>query len=74
MYIGSEGKSSYMCLVVQSELGGFTNILTGDLCENDGKNPLVDEELLKLVKNGFDKGAAKFSAAVVTAVAAPKKT
>jgi hypothetical protein len=71
MYTGREGIYRYMCLAVQSEHGGLTILLKGDLCEKDGKDPTHDEELLVLCNDGFDKGVAKLYPRIVTE--APKK-
>ncbi len=65
MYIGRDGIYSYMCLAVQSGFGGLTVLLKGDLCEKDRKDPMYDEEMLALVKDGFDKGAAKLYSTIV---------
>ena len=66
MYTGREGIYRYMCLAVQSEWGGLSILLKGDLCEKDGKDPTHDEEMLALCKDGFDKGVAKLYASIVT--------
>lgn len=67
MLIGHEGKRSYMCLAVQSErgrTGGPTVVLQGELCEKEGNDPLVDEEIFGLVKDGFEKAALEMHAII----------
>ncbi|KAG9191323.1 hypothetical protein G6011_09411 [Alternaria panax] len=59
LYIGREGIYRYMCLAVNSKQSAFSIILKGDLCEKDGNDPLYDEELMALCKDGFDRGVTK---------------
>jgi len=68
MFIGHEGRRSYMCLAVHPERGRTvapTIVLKGDLCEKEGNDPLVDEEVYGLAKDGFEKAALGLHAMIL---------
>ncbi|KAH6876184.1 hypothetical protein BKA58DRAFT_310125 [Alternaria rosae] len=68
MFIGHESKRCYMCLAVQPErgrTGGPTIVLQGKLCEKEGNDPLVDEEVFGLAKDGFEKAAQEMHAIIL---------
>ncbi|CAN9245942.1 unnamed protein product [Alternaria alternata] len=65
MFIGREGIYRYLCLAVLPNHGELSILLKGDLCEKDGNDPMYDEELLAMCKEGFDKGAVRLHADIV---------
>lgn len=57
-----------MCLAVHPEhgrTGGPTIVLKGDLTEKEGNDPLVDEEVFGLAKDGFEKAALNLHAMIL---------
>lgn len=48
-----------MCLAVQPAFGGVHIILRGELCEQEGKDPIFDHAVMALCRQGFDKRAAE---------------
>ena len=65
MFIGREGIYRYLCLAVLPNHGELAIPLKGDLCEEDGNDPMYDEELLAMCKEGFDKVAVRLHADIV---------
>ena len=65
MFIGREGIYRYRCLAVLPNHGELSTLLKGDLCEKDVNDPMYDEEVLAMCKEGFDKVAVRLRADIV---------
>lgn len=57
--IGHESLYHYMCLAVQPSFGDVQVILRGDLCEQEGMDPMFDHAVMALCREGFNKRAAE---------------
>ncbi|KAF1847071.1 uncharacterized protein K460DRAFT_402437 [Cucurbitaria berberidis CBS 394.84] len=59
MSVGHEGIWHYMALTVNPGMGDVQILLKGELREKEGKDPLHDEELMEMLRDGFDQQAVR---------------
>lgn len=66
MSIGHEGKKHYMCIAISAPGAGHVQVLLmGDLCEKEGLDPLLDEELMEMCRKGLEGVARKMYESLV---------
>jgi hypothetical protein len=64
--IGHEGIHHYMCLAVHPCSGCVQILLKGDLCEQEGRDPIFDYNIPALCREGFDRAASRLYADIVS--------
>ncbi|KAH9877922.1 hypothetical protein J1614_003139 [Plenodomus biglobosus] len=64
--IGHEGKKHYMCIAISAPGAGHVQVLLmGDLCEKEGLDPLLDDELMEMCRKGLEDVARRMYESLV---------